>query len=160
VSEQVAAPGMTHSMPMRVYYEDTDAAGIVYYANYLKFAERGRTEMMRSLGFAHSRIAEETGILFTVRRCSADYRAAARLDDALSVDTRIIAIGGATLSLDQQIRRDEETIVALDVLVACIGHDGRPRRVPSALRAALTSPASCPRTRATRSGARRSPRCR
>jgi acyl-CoA thioester hydrolase len=142
VSEQVAAPGMTHSMPMRVYYEDTDAAGIVYYANYLKFAERGRTEMMRSLGFAHSRIAEEAGILFTVRRCSADYRAAARLDDALSVDTRIIAIGGATLSLDQQIRRDEETIVALDVLVACIGHDGRPRRVPSALRAALTSPAS------------------
>src|SRR5580700_24852 len=119
---------MTHSMPMRVYFEDTDAAGIVYYANYLKFAERGRTEMMRSLGFAHSRIAEETGILFTVRRCSADYRAAARLDDALS--------------LDQQIRRDEETIVALDVLVACIGHDGRPRRVPSALRAALTSPAS------------------
>ena len=142
MSEQVAAPGMTHSMPMRVYYEDTDAAGIVYYANYLKFAERGRTEMMRSLGFAHSRIAAETGIVFTVRRCSADYRAAARLDDALSVDTRIIAIGGATLSLDQQIRRDEETIVALDVLVACIGHDGRPRRVPSALRAALTSPAS------------------
>jgi acyl-CoA thioester hydrolase len=142
VSEQAAPPGMTHSMPIRVYYEDTDAAGIVYYANYLKFAERGRTEMMRSLGFAHSRIAEETGILFTVRRCSADYRAAARLDDALSVDTRIIAIGGATLSLDQQIRRDEETIVALDVLVACIGHDGRPRRVPSALRAALTSPAS------------------
>ncbi len=149
MSELAQAPGMTHSMPLRVYYEDTDAAGIVYYANYLKFAERGRTEMMRSLGFAHSRIAEETGVLFTVRRCSADYRAAARLDDALSVDTRIMAVGAATLSLDQQIRRGEETIVALDVLVACVGHDGRPRRVPSALRAALTSPerssASSPR---------------
>ena len=141
MTNRQAASGMTHSMPLRVYYEDTDAAGIVYYANYLKFAERGRTEMMRQLGFAHSRIAEETGVLFTVRRCSADYRAAARLDDALSVDTRIVEIGAATLSLDQQIRRGDETIVALDVLVACIGRDGRPRRVPPALRAALMPPA-------------------
>jgi acyl-CoA thioester hydrolase len=96
--------------------------------------------MMRSLGFAHSRIAEETGVVFTVRRCSADYRAAARLDDALNVDTRVMTIGAATLSLDQQIRRGDETIVALDVLVACVGRDGRPRRVPPALRAALTDP--------------------
>ena len=132
-----AMPGITHSMPLRVYYEDTDAAGIVYYANYLKFAERGRTEMMRDLGFAHSEIAQETGIVFTVRRCSADYRAAARLDDMLSVETRIQEIGAATLSLDQQIRRAGETIVALDVLVACVGRDGRPRRVPAGLRAAL-----------------------
>ena len=129
--------GMTHSMKLRVYYEDTDAAGIVYYANYLKFAERGRTEMMRGLGFAHSRIAAEIGIVFTVRRCSVDYRAAARLDDTLTVETRIQEIGAATLSLDQQIRRDGETIVALDVLVACVGPDGRPRRVPPGLRAAL-----------------------
>src|SRR2546423_10054393 len=108
-------------MPLRVYYEDTDAAGIVYYANYLKFAERGRTEMMRELGFAHSGIAEEIGTLFTVRRCSADYRAAARLDDALTVYTRVVEIAGATILLDQQIRRDSETIVALDMLVACVG---------------------------------------
>ena len=129
--------GLSHTMPLRVYYEDTDAAGIVYYANYLKFAERGRTEMMRDLGFAHSTVSEETGIVFTVRRCSADYRAAARLDDALTVETRIAEIGAATLSLDQQIRRDGETIVAPDVLVACVGRDGRPRRVPPGLRAAL-----------------------
>jgi acyl-CoA thioester hydrolase len=132
-----AIAGTPHSLPLRVYYEDTDAAGIVYYANYLKFAERGRTEMMRDLGFAHSAIAEETGIVFTVRRCSADYRAAARLDDMLTVETRIQEIGAATLSLDQQIRRDGETIVALDVLVASVGRDGRPRRVPPGLRAAL-----------------------
>jgi acyl-CoA thioester hydrolase len=141
VTRPSSASGAVHSMPLRVYYEDTDAAGIVYYANYLKFAERGRTEMMRGLGFAHSRIADETGIVFTVRRCSADYRAAARLDDALTVETRIAAIGAATLSLDQQIRRDGETIVALDVLVACVGRDGRPRRVPPGLRAALMNPA-------------------
>ena len=134
-----AASGMTHSMPLRVYYEDTDGAGIVYYANYLKFAERGRTEMMRTLGFAHSRIQAETGIVFTVRRLAADYREPARLDDALSVDTRIVEIGGATVLLDQQIRRDGKVLVALDVLVACVGRDGRPRRVPADLRAALAS---------------------
>src|SRR5438132_6793513 len=105
--------GMTHSMPLRVYYEDTDAAGIVYYANYLKFAERGRTEMMRTLGFAHSGIRAETGIIFTVRRLAADYRSPARLDDALSVDTRILEIGGATLLLDQEISRDGSVLVAL-----------------------------------------------
>jgi acyl-CoA thioester hydrolase len=131
--------GVTHTMPLRVYYEDTDGAGIVYYANYLKFAERGRTEMMRTLGFAHSRIHAETGIVFTVRRLGADYRAPARLDDALSVATRIVKIGAATLTLDQEIRRDGRVLVALDVLVACVGRDGRPRRVPPEMRAALGS---------------------
>jgi acyl-CoA thioester hydrolase len=133
--------GITHSMPLRVYYEDTDGAGIVYYANYLKFAERGRTEMMRELGFAHRRIHEETGIIFTVRRLAAEYFAPARLDDWLTVDTGIVEIGGATLLLDQRIRRDGQVLVALDVLVACVGQGGRPRRVPPDLRAALNSPA-------------------
>ena len=132
--------GMTHSLPLRVYYEDTDAAGIVYYANYLKFAERGRTEMMRTLGFAHSGIRAETGIIFTVRRLAADYRSPARLDDALSVDTRILEIGGATLLLDQEISRDGSVLVALELLLACVGPDGRPRRVPPGLRTALVAP--------------------
>jgi acyl-CoA thioester hydrolase len=131
--------GMTHTMPLRVYYEDTDAAGIVYYANYLKFVERGRTEMMRTLGFAHSGIAAETGTLFTVRRLTADYRQPARLDDLLSVETRIVEIGGATLLLDQSVCRDGAVLVAVEVLVACIGHDGRPRRIPAGLREALAS---------------------
>lgn len=129
--------GLMHAMPLRVYYEDTDAAGIVYYANYLKFAERGRTEMMRGLGFAHSGIAAESGTVFTVRRLAADYRAPARLDDLLDVETRILAIGAATLTLDQRICRDGAVLVAIDMLVACIGPDGRPRRVPAALRAVL-----------------------
>jgi acyl-CoA thioester hydrolase len=140
VSPLTAPSGMTHSMPLRVYYEDTDAAGIVYYANYLKFAERGRTEMMRALGFAHSRIDAEIGTIFTVRRLSADYRGPARLDDALTVDTRVLEIGAATVLLDQQIRRDGAVLVALELLVACVGRDGRPRRVPAGLRAALAAP--------------------
>jgi acyl-CoA thioester hydrolase len=134
-------PGAAHSVKLRVYYEDTDAAGIVYHANYLKFAERGRTEMMRSLGFAHSGIVAQSGILFTVRRLAADYRVPARLDDALTVTTTVGEIGAATLRLDQEIRREGEVLVALDVLVACIGQDGRPRRVPAELRAALDAAA-------------------
>src|SRR5579862_2036135 len=140
MAAEAAAAGVAHRMALRVYYEDTDAAGIVYYANYLKFAERGRTEMMRALGFAHSSIAAQLGTVFTVRRLSADYRLPARLDDALVVDTRVIEIAGATVRLDQRVCRDGDVLVALDVLVACVGRDGRPRRVPAGLRAALAPP--------------------
>ena len=125
-------------MPLRVYYEDTDASGIVYYANYLKFAERGRTEMMRELGFAHTGLAADSGTVFIVRRLSADYRARARLDDLLAVETRVVDIGGATLRLDQRICRDGQILAALDIVCACVGRDGRPRRIPPALRAALS----------------------
>ncbi|MBV9861257.1 MAG: tol-pal system-associated acyl-CoA thioesterase [Alphaproteobacteria bacterium] len=130
-----------HSYALRVYYEDTDAAGIVYHANYLKFAERGRTEMLRSLGFGHRRLREESGLAFAVRRCAADYREPARLDDALTVETEVAALGGATLSLEQRIRRDQRTLVHLDILVACVGRHGRPRRLPAELRAALSGAA-------------------
>jgi len=131
-----------HRMALRVYYEDTDAAGIVYYANYLKFAERGRTEMLRGLGFDHSRMRTQTGVVFAVRRCNVEYRGAARLDDALSVETRIDRVAGATLSLRQSVCRGAEVLADLDVLVACIDDNGRPRRVPAELRAALAGAAA------------------
>jgi acyl-CoA thioester hydrolase len=130
-------PGLIHTLMLRVYYEDTDAGGVVYHANYLKFAERARTEMMRALGFAHSGIAAETGVLFTVRRIGVEYLLPARLDDLLGIETRIVELGGARLRLDQRVCRGERVLAALDVLVACVGRDGRPRRIPPALRAAL-----------------------
>src|SRR5205814_7151467 len=101
-------------------------------------AERGRTEMMRALGFAHSELRKETGVVFTVRRCTVEYHAPARLDDLLTVETRIEAIAGATLSLRQLVSRDVDTLATLDVLVACAGDNGRARRVPPELRAVLT----------------------
>lgn len=131
--------GLTHTMKLRIYYEDTDAGGIVYHANYLKFAERARTEMMRALGFAHSSLAAETGTVFAVRRVAAEYLLPARLDDRLSVETRIVEIGGARLRLDQRVWRNGALLASLDIVVACIGPDGRPRRIPPALRAALAS---------------------
>jgi acyl-CoA thioester hydrolase len=139
---------LAHTLPLRVYYEDTDAAGIVYHANYLKFAERGRTEMLRSLGFGHRRLGQESGVGFAVRRCLVDYLAPARLEDALVVDTTLADIGAATLQVRQQIRRGGELLADLDILVACIGSDGRPRRLPSALREVLTRDSAATEPRA------------
>jgi acyl-CoA thioester hydrolase len=130
---------ISHSLPLCVYYEDTDAGGIVYHANYLKFAERGRSEMLRSLGFPHRKLGAEHGVGFAVRHCAVDYLSPARLEDALTVDTMLGEVGAATLRLRQQIRRDGQLLADLDILVACIGRDGRPRRLPTELRAILAS---------------------
>ncbi|MDB5410028.1 MAG: 4-hydroxybenzoyl-CoA thioesterase [Rhodospirillales bacterium] len=131
--------GDVHRLPLRVYYEDTDAAGIVYYANYLRFAERARTELVRALGFEQERLRRDTGIVFAVRRCSADYRAPARLDDALVVETRIIRLGGASVGLDQRVRRGDEELVLLEVDIVCLTASGRPARLPRELAAAFSS---------------------
>jgi acyl-CoA thioester hydrolase len=128
-----------HLFPVRVYYEDTDAGGLVYYANYLKFAERARTEMLRRLGIEHRRLLDGTGLGFVVRRCTADYLLPARLDDDLTVATRLSALGAATLDLDQEVRRAAETLVRLTLRIAAIGRNGRPQRLPSGIRAALLS---------------------
>ncbi|HVO00629.1 MAG TPA: tol-pal system-associated acyl-CoA thioesterase [Candidatus Cybelea sp.] len=127
----------THRYKLRVYFEDTDAGGVVYYANYLKFAERARTEMLRAAGIEHARMVAEEGLMLVVRHCAADFRRSARLDDELEVETRLSEIAGASLSLAQTIRRDGETLVELSVTVACISREGRPRRIPKHLRAAI-----------------------
>lgn len=128
-----------HIFPVRVYYEDTDAAGIVYYANYLCFAERARTEFTRALGFSHSRLFERAGIVFAVRRCNAEFLAPARLDDLLAVRSAITEIGGASVGMEQTIRRDEADLVRLEVKLACVGPSGRPERIPPPVRDALMS---------------------
>jgi acyl-CoA thioester hydrolase len=125
--------------PVRVYYEDTDAAGLVYYANYLKFAERARTEMLRRLGIEQRRLHLESGLVFVVRRCTIDFLAPARLDDDLVVETRLAALGGAALDLDQDVLRAGDALVRLAVRIACLGATGRPHRMPPALKAALLS---------------------
>ena len=128
-----------HRFALRVYYEDTDAAGIVYYANYLKFAERARTEMLRRLGVEQERLRAESGLVFVVRRCAADYLLPARLDDDLVVVTRLKALGGASLDLDQDVRRGDALLVRLVFQIACLGQGGRPQRLPPVLRSALNS---------------------
>jgi acyl-CoA thioester hydrolase len=129
----------THRFPVRVYYEDTDAAGIVYYANYLKFIERARTEMMRLHGVEHEKSRQASGIAFIVRRVEIEYFAPARLDDDLTIETRLKEVGGATIHLAQDVWRADTILVRAAVLVACVGSNGRPVRLPAALRASLLS---------------------
>ncbi len=126
-----------HRFDLRVYYEDTDAGGVVYYANYLKFAERARTEMLRHIGFEQEALRRATGRVFAVRRCSADYLAPARLDDELIVETRLTALGGASLEVEQEIRCGARALVRLALRLACLDADGKPSRLPPPLRAAL-----------------------
>lgn len=126
-----------HVTPVRVYYEDTDAAGIVYYANYLKFAERARSELMRDIADGQYNRMLAQGMHFVVRRCVIDYLGVARLDDLLEVHSRLHELRGASLSAAQIIRRGEQDLVALEIELACMGPRGRPARIPPELRAAL-----------------------
>jgi len=138
-----------HVLPLRIYYEDTDAAGIVYYANWLRFLERGRTELLRLLGQEHSALSDERGVHWVVRRCTIDYLKPARLDETIEVTTRCGELRGESLDMIQQARRGEEILVRAEILVACMGPGGRPVRLPQHLRTALArvSSGGSPRSR-------------
>lgn len=128
-----------HVWPIRVYYEDTDAAGIVYYANYLKFAERARTELLRAVDIDHSRMRATTGLAFAVRECTVDYQAPARLDDALEVHTRLLEISGAAIRAEQIVMRGRDVLVRITLRIVCLRADGRPARLPDKVRSAMAS---------------------
>jgi acyl-CoA thioester hydrolase len=127
-----------YHFPIRVYYEDTDAGGIVYHAGYLKFAERARTEFMRTLGWAHNRLAAELGVIWVVRRLLIDYHRPARLDDCLVVTTVCNSLQGASIDISQHIRRGEVELTELHLQIALLTPEGRPARVPPVLADALT----------------------
>ena len=129
--------GAPHVWPIRVYYEDTDAAGIVYYANYLKFAERARTELLRAIGVDHSGMRAATGLAFAIRDCAIDYRAPARLDDALEIHTRILETSGAAIRAEQNVMRGADLLVRISIRIVCLRADGRPARLPQNVRAAM-----------------------
>lgn len=128
-------------LPLRVYWEDTDAGGVVYYANYLKFCERARTEWLRRLGIEQQRLADTEGLLFVVSTAQIRYVRPARLDDALLVGVRVAQRRGASLEFVQQVRRDDAArtlLVEAHVVVACVQAEGmRPRRLPDAVVRAL-----------------------
>ena len=118
--------------PVRVYWEDTDAGGVVYYANYLKFLERARTEWLRSLGIEQPELAERDGVLFVVRRVEADYLKSARFNDALTVACRMLEVGRASLTIDQRVLRGEEILLEAKVKAACVkAGEFRPAKIPA-----------------------------
>ena len=130
--------GAEHVYPLRVYHEDTDAGGIVYYANYLKFAERARTEMMRGAGITHVTLLGDHDAAFVVRRCVVDYRQPARLDDEIEVRTSIGAVAGAHIEAVQRVVRNGALLANIDLKLGCVGRTGRAVRLPLPLRDALS----------------------
>ena len=126
-----ARDAVVFRLPVRVYWEDTDAGGIVFYANYLKFFERARTEWLRSLGVHQQAMRERTGAMFVVTHTSMHYRAPARLDDALEVTVAVRHTGRASLEVAQQARRDETLLAEGEVRIGCVDAASlRPCRIP------------------------------
>lgn len=128
-----------HRFDLRVYYEDTDAGGVVYYANYLKFIERARTEWLRARGVDHAALRATHNLIFVVAGVEARYRRPARLDDRLFVETRPDSPGAARMKLAQTVHRDDQMLFRSIVDIALVDVDtGRPARAPADLIAALT----------------------
>ncbi len=133
---------MAHRLTIRVYYEDTDLAGIVYYANYLKFIERGRSEWLRQLGLDQAALKDDTGHVFAVRRVVADYLHPAKFDDLLEVTTETVTATPARVVLDQAVLRDGRILFTARVTIVCLGPSGRPARLPAPLITALKEDAN------------------
>ena len=126
------------SWPTRVYWEDTDGGGVVYYANYLKFLERARTEWLLSLGFTQSELVKDPGIVFVVVHINLDYPRPARLDDSLLITCDCIPEGAASMSFAQRILRGEEVLIEGTVRVACLDAQSfRPKRIPEPIASAI-----------------------
>ncbi len=125
---------MTHRLDLRVYYEDTDLAGIVYYANYLKFIERARTEFVRSLGIDQTQLKGDAGIVFAVRRVEADFLVPARFDEELGILTTVKDLTGARIVLAQQVVRDDSLLFDAVVTLVALTENGKPARLPAEIR--------------------------
>ncbi len=127
-----------HRFHVRVYYEDTDAGGVVYHANYLRFAERARTEALRDLGVPHAQMLAEHGVIFMVQRVKLDYLAPARLDDLLTIATSPLVLKGASVVLRQGFTAGGRDIAVAEIGLVCVRiTDLKPSRIPTRWRAAL-----------------------
>ena len=123
-----------HEFALRVYYEDTDLAGIVYYANYLRFIERARTEWVRVQGIDQTRLKKEEGLVFAVRHLEADYLVPARFDDDLTVRTRVKQMTGVRIVLNQDVTRGTDLLFSSQVTLVALTVDGQPTRLPANIR--------------------------
>jgi acyl-CoA thioester hydrolase len=133
-------PGSIHRYSFRVYFEDTDAGGVVYHANYLRYAERARTEALRQAGIPHAELVERFNLMFMVHRAEIDYVRPASLDDLLVVETEALDVGGASVILRQVVRGPNGVCASLRIRLACVAIGGkRPARIPPRWREALAA---------------------
>jgi acyl-CoA thioester hydrolase len=130
---------MTFDWPVQVYWEDTDAGGVVYHSQYLNFMERARTEFLRSLGLVQTTLRDDLSILFVVRDIQIRFKKPAKFDDAINVNTQLLKVGRSLLEFEQNIYRGDEHLIAAKVDVVCIGADSfRPVSIPDKMLGLLT----------------------
>jgi acyl-CoA thioester hydrolase len=142
MNDQHSGPGVTtrYQWNIRVYYEDTDTGGVVFYANYLKFFERARSELLRACGADQSALADAHGVLFVVRSTAVDYLSPARLDDLLVIDSTITRLGRASVDFAQTARRADTVLAQGAIRVGCVARDTfRPEEIPSHVRHSLAT---------------------
>lgn len=125
---------MKHQIDYRVYYEDTDAIGIMYHANYISFCERGRSELLRDIGYGTSTIEEKLGIGFVIRHLDANYLQMVKLDDLLTVETGVKSMKNTSFVMEQAIKRQNSVVFTMDITIVCVDMDGKPVRIPDVLR--------------------------
>ncbi|MBO1020986.1 tol-pal system-associated acyl-CoA thioesterase [Methylobacterium sp. SD274] len=127
----------SHRIDIRVYYEDTDFSGFVYHANYLRYMERGRTELLRALAMEQVDLQRDAGLIFVVRRMVLNFLKPARMDDMLAIMTTVVELRGASMPMIQEVRRGDEVLLKAEVTVAAV-RDGRAVRLPDSLRRAMS----------------------
>ncbi len=127
--------GKEHVYPIRVFYEDTDAGGVVYYANYLRFAERARSEFLRFLSTSWAGDMSDIDLVFMVKHCEIEYKAPAKLDEAIEMHTTLKEMGGAWLLMEQKVVRNSQELVVINIKLATVSlNSGRPSRIPAGLK--------------------------
>ena len=125
------------SFSVRVYYEDTDSGGVVYYANYLKFTERARTNMIQDLGFTLNQLHDDHDCIFIVKKVNCEYLQSAKLEDFLEVQSSIIQVKNASFELEQNILRDGKVIFQSNIIMVCVNSQGQPKKIPEKISSLL-----------------------
>jgi acyl-CoA thioester hydrolase len=122
---------------VRVYYEDTDSGGVVYYANYLKFTERARTNMIQELGFTLNQLHDDHDCIFIVKKVNCEYLQSAKLEDFLEIQSSIIQVKNASFELEQNILRDGKIIFQSNIIMVCVNSQGQPKKIPEKISSLL-----------------------
>lgn len=128
---------MIHKHPIRIYYEDTDAGGIVYHASHIRFCERGRTEFLRSVGYTNSQIEKDIGVIFVVRHMDVNYLRPTHLDDLLALHTSVTKVKNTSFIMRHELYKGEDIVFSMDVVLACITREEKLVKIPETIRNAL-----------------------
>lgn len=128
---------VVHDFPVRIYYDDTDAGGVVYHANYLKLCERARTESLRTMGFENTQIRQDHGVIIVVKSLEAEYLSPSKLDDLLTIQSRVLSVKNTSFVMEQKAIRDNACIFSMTIVLVFVNEEGRPTKIPDDVKVAF-----------------------